>query len=480
MADTASDESTKPEVSNEYRTDLGNAKRLVRFYGKDLRYFAARGIWYVWEGTRWRSDETGLIYTRAKASAESLWFESKREPDEARQRAGFAWAAKSQQRHAIENAIALARSEPGIPVRTDELDADPWLLNVRNGVLDLKTGELREPERSLLMTKQTACSYERGAHSDLWDAFVATLTGGDDELAAYIQRTMGYAVFGAWREKSFWFGYGPPDGAKSTFLGVIGDVLGDYHVSAAASTWMMQRNAGGNRGDVTRLLGARLVTTLETAEGMQFDAELVKKVTGGDKLVAAAKYEHDIEFRPTFALWLGANERPIVQDNDEGMWSRLRCVPFTHVIPKEKQDPRLREKLTSEAHAPAVLAWLLAGCLAWQRDGIGTCKAVEDATKDYQRSMNKAASFFDDCLIVTKDESDSIPTHAMRNVYAWHCKENGIRSPLPPDRLGQRLRMRGVTGGDDASRHKGERRWLGVKLRDDLPVGIAWGGDGMA
>ena len=207
---------------------------------------------------------------------------------------------------------------------------------------------------------------------------------------------------------------------------------------------------------------------------MQFDAMLVKKVTGGDKITAAAKYEHDIEFRPTFALWLGANDRPVVQDNDEGMWGRLRCVPFTNVVPKDKQDKQLREKLRSEAHAPAVLAWLLEGCRAWQHVGIGSCTAVESATKDYQRSMNKAASFFDECLIFTKDASDHITNDGMRNVYAWWCKQNNVRQPLPPEKLGRRLRLLGVTGGDDASRVRGVRTWCGVKFTDDVPVEAIW------
>jgi phage/plasmid-associated DNA primase len=154
----------------------------------------------------------------------------------------------------LANMIELAKSEPGIPVIASDLDADPWLLNVQNGTLDLRTGELREPDPALLMTKCCATRFDPDARSELWEAFVKRTTGNDSELAAYVQRSLGYALFGKWREKAFWFGYGPPDGAKSTLLGVIGDVLGDYHVAAAASTWMVQNNIGGNRGDVTRLL----------------------------------------------------------------------------------------------------------------------------------------------------------------------------------------------------------------------------------
>jgi putative DNA primase/helicase len=378
--------------------------------------------------------------------------------------------------------IELAKSEPGIPVVAADLDADPWLLNVQNGTLDLRTGELREPDPALLMTKCCATRYDPDARTELWESFVRRTTGDDAELAAYIQRSLGYALFGAWGEKAFWFGYGPPDGAKSTLLGVIGDVLGDYHVAAAASTWMVQNNIGGNRGDVTRLLGARFVTSLEIRPGLRFDEELVKKVTGGDTIVAAGKYENEIQFPPTFALWMGANDRPTIRDDDEGMWSRMRCVPFTNPVPDDEKDPHLRQKLTSQEHAPAVLAWLVAGCRAWQREGIGKCAAVTTATSAYRADMNRAGAFFEECCEL--GEGYETPAKAMRHAYEEWCKSNAVRTPLTANALGQRLRALGAEGGDDTSRRTvteavkamgkfparaavRDRFWFGVRLRSD-------------
>lgn len=446
----------------EQRTDLGNARRLVRIHGADLRFFKARNLWYTWDGARWKADETGAVMRAAKATAESLWEEAKVEGGDA-----FKFAAQCQNKNRLANMISLAESEPGIPVTAADLDADPWLLNVANGTLDLRTGELREPDRALLMTKVTASPYVAGARSELWDLFLERLTGGDAELAAYIQRAIGYALFGAWREKMFWFGYGPPDGAKSTLLGVLSDVLGDYAVSADASTWMLQHNVGGNRGDVTRLMGARLVTTLEVRPGARFDPALMKSVTGGDALTYAAKFEHEISFRPSFALWFGANERPIIPDDDDGFWNRVRCVPFVNVIPKTEQDKALREKLAAPEHAPAVLAWAVAGCLAWQRNGIGTCAAVETATREYRRDMNQAAGFFDECCEADPDPlGPGVVATALRHAYEQWCKANGVQRALQGKAWRRRLLALGATGGDDDSRDsKGQRRWLGIRLR---------------
>jgi P4 family phage/plasmid primase-like protien len=487
----ADDDDTLPnfdprQAGNEKRSDLGSARRLVRIHGADLRYCAARGVWYVWDGARWCPDDTGEVLRRAKGSADMLWDAVKMAPEERRE-ALAKWAVQSQNAGRIASAIKLAESEPGIPVRVTDLDADPWLLNVQNGTLDLRTGELREPDRALLMTKCCAAEYVAGARSELWEAFVARTTGGDTELAAYIQRALGYALFGAWKEKAFWFGYGPPDGAKSTLLGIVGDVLGDYHVAAAASTWMVQHNVGANRGDVTRLLGARLVTSLEIRPGQRFDEELVKKVTGGDTIVAAAKYEGEIQFPPTFALWMGANDRPAIRDDDEGMWSRMRCVPFTNPVPKAEQDPDLRATLAGPEHAPAVLAWLVAGCLAWQKQGIGTCAAVGAATRSYRSDMNQAAGFFADRCELTGDAADEVPRKRMRQEYESWCRSNGVRHPLSADGLGQRLRSLGcgddgdrlrpvkvVTAGGNAAANPTaaqtkaagrDRHWIGVRLR---------------
>lgn len=465
------------EPLDERRTELGNARRLIRMHGDRLRCFRQYKTWFIWDGLRWAEDNTGAVERLAKETAESLWQDAVKEDDD-RRKAAIAWAAKSQDRSRIANMIALAETEPGIPVTAANLDAHPWLLNVRNGTLNLQTGDLSEPDPALLMTKCCAVTYDPEARSDLWDAFVRHTTGGDDELVAYIQRALGYALVGTWLEKRFWFGYGPPDGAKSTLLGVVGDVMGDYHVSAAASTWMVQSNLGGNRGDITRLRGARLVTSLEIRPGLRFDEELVKKVTGGDRIVAAAKYKDEIEFTPTFALWMGANDRPTIRDDDEGMWSRMRCVPFTNPVPKSEQDPRLRAKLTSDEHAPAVLRWLVDGCLAYQRDGLGGCEAVASATRDYRTSMNQAAGFVEEAIEVTGDPNDEVPCRDMMHAYEQWCARNGVRNPLPPKALGQRLRTLGVLGGDDTTRHavgrnqhpgrfsQGtiDRHWLGARL----------------
>jgi putative DNA primase/helicase len=193
-----------------------------------------------------------------------------------------------------------------------------------------------------------------------------TAVGNDRELAEYLQRVAGYALSGTAIERAFFFLYGPPGTAKSTVLDALRGALGEYAVAAASDTFLVQSNTGGNRGDIVRLAGARLVTASEIRPGAKWDSTIIKQITGGDTIVAAAKYESEIELRATFVLILAANDAPRLRDDDDGLWARMRRVPLVAQIPREQQDREMKARLQSPEHAAAILAWAVQGCLDWQ------------------------------------------------------------------------------------------------------------------
>jgi putative DNA primase/helicase len=193
-----------------------------------------------------------------------------------------------------------------------------------------------------------------------------TAVGNDRELAEYLQRVAGYALSGTAIERAFFFLYGPPGTAKSTVLDALRGALGEYAVAAASDTFLVQSNTGGNRGDIVRLAGARLVTASEIRPGAKWDSTIIKQITGGDTIVAAAKYESEIELRATFVLILAANDAPRLRDDDDGLWARMRRVPLVAQIPHEQQDREMKARLQSPEHAAAILAWAVQGCLDWQ------------------------------------------------------------------------------------------------------------------
>ncbi len=457
-------------------SDIGNATLFAAQHQKHLRYYVARGVWLVWNGKHWEDDDSKEVARRGVLTCDVLRrmaldlplsdeidAKGKRvENRESRDRAAaLAWALASRSKERRAAMIEGATAHQAFVVRPKDLDSDPYLLNTPNGVVDLRD-RTRKPHtgetRALLMTRMCGAEYHPEAESEAWKGFLATLTGGDSDLESYLQRTLGYAIFGAWREKQFWFAYGPPDGGKSTLLSIVGKVLGTYAMSADQATWMQHTSVGGNRGDLVRLAGARLVTTSEITPGVKFDPALMKKVTGGDPITAAAKFEGDVEFRPSFALWLAGNDRPMISATDDGMYRRLRCVPFTHQVPEEKQDRELVEKIV-EGHGSAVLRWLVDGWSLWREKGIGTCDAVARASKEYRESMNPLLDFAEEKLKITLDKDHAIEAGLLFEEYQQWCVNTRQKFVCGKKTFNSSLKALGATYDD--TDHK-KRLWRGL------------------
>lgn len=440
-------------------TDLGNAERLVARNRDRIRYCSPRRRWLVYDGKRWAWDETEQIIRFAKLTARAIYAEAEHASDPKGAEVIARHATKSEDGARLKAMVVLAQSEAGIPVLPSELDSDPWLLNVENGTLDLRTEELRPHRRTDLITKLAPVVYDPGARNETWERFLNETTGGDAELAAYLQRIAGYSLTGLASEKKFFFVYGPRDTAKSTFIDALMATWGGYAESADFSTWLEQTVSGGNRGDLVRLAGARLVTSVEVKKGKRWDEALIKRVVGGDTIVASAKYEGEVAFKATFKLVLAGNDAPAIRDDDEGMLTRAKRVPFPHQV--KVKDPSIKATLSDPAKAgAAILAWAVRGCIDWQRNGLGTSSLVEASTAAYREEMDRVAGFFAECCAFEDDDLVRVSRKALRGAYETWCSENDVRQPLGPKDFTARLRGRGAVDG----KVMGTRVWRRVRL----------------
>ena len=198
------------------------------------------------------------------------------------------------------------------------------------------------------------------------------------------------------RGPRFLYIYGPAQNGKSTFLEVIDAMISSYAIKTPAETLMLKRQDGPSN-DVTRLKGARFVSSAETQEGRSFDESKLKDLTGGDVVTARFLHREHFEYYPEFKIWMGANHRPVIRGVDEGIWRRIRLVPFEVQIPIEERDPSLKGpngKLRAELSG--ILNWALEGCREWQKKGLQPPAGVVNATASYQAEMDVIGQFISD------------------------------------------------------------------------------------
>jgi putative DNA primase/helicase len=432
-------------------TDIGNARRLATRHGERLRY--AAGGFLVHEGARWVRDENNVCTQGlAKEAAFAMLDDVKTARD---QTAAFNHARRSQSKSAVDNMIALVRSEPGIRASLDDFDADPMLLNVRNGTIDLRTGELRAHGREDLITKMAPVDFVETATCPLWLAFLNRIMGENDEVIAYLKRFVGYLLTGLTVEQCLVFLYGLGANGKSVFVETLLAMLGDYAVVAQAEM-LMARKYAGIPNDIARLKGARLVCMNETSQGAHFDEAKLKELTGGDRLTARFLNQEFFDFAPTFKLAIRGNHRPRIAGTDDGIWRRLHIVPFAVQIPAGERDGNLPAKLRNEL--PGVLQWAVEGCIEWQASGLKPPAIVTKAVEDYRESSDTLGRFLAECCEL--DALGEVQSKPLYIAYRDFCIGNSEQW-IAQREFPEEMQRRGLTH----KKTKAAQVFRGVRLR---------------
>lgn len=444
------------------RTDLGNARRLVGRFGSDLRYVAEWGRWIAWDGRRWAHDVTGEVVRAAKAVADMM-VEAARvrlraattDAEAEAARAALRFGLQAQAAPRLRAMVELAATEAGMPVLVDQLDADPWLLVVGNGTLDLRTGALRASNRGDLLTRATDVVWDPDATCPRFRAFLERILP-DDDIRAFVQRAAGYSLTALAVENVLLVCLGRGANGKSTLMERLLRLFGGYGSSAPPRLLVVEKHLQHPTA-IADLHGRRLVVSQEVDEGHRLDEALVKQLTGGDRLTARRMREDFWTFTPTHTLWLACNHKPVIRGTDEGVWRRIRLIPFAVTIPEEERDPHLGEKL--DAELPGILRWAVEGCLAWQREGLAAPKAVTLATSDYRRESDIVGQWIEE-RCATGPGHRARSTELYGDYLAW-CSANGIPSPLSLKALAGKL---GDRGFDRSENHRGQAQWTGLAL----------------
>lgn len=445
-------------AGKEQFTDLTNAELFVKAYRDRIRYCMAWKKWLIWDENAWRPDDTGEIFALCKDFLRGLYLQVAMIGDHKRAVEMATHVIKSESLRRRQAMVETASYERRVRITPKDVDKEPFLLNVRNGTIDLTTGTLHESMKEKYITKCAAVVYDKSASCPVWTTFLLRIMDGNARLIYFLQKAVGWALTGDMSEQVMFILYGSGANGKSTFLNAIMDIFGEYAMSTQTETFM-RKNGNVMSNDIARLRGARFVTTVEAEEGRRLSEPLIKQVTGQDVLTARFLYGEYFDFLPTFKIFMATNHKPVIKGNDLGIWRRIRLVPFTVTIPYEERDPDLMKKL--QAERAGILNWMIEGCLRWQRERLGEPEEVRAATGEYQEEMDLIGSFLAECCIQDASGYLRVTSAELYREYLAWCEKNSER-PYAQRIFAMHLQNKGI----QKERTNKARGWVGIALRE--------------
>lgn len=443
----------------ETQTDLGNALRFSRLCKHKVIYCAEFGSWLIWDGRRWAIDKTGKIMEFAQKTIRSL-YKDIGNMDSRDERDTWLEHAKNSESYPRMKAM-LKLSEHMLAVTVSQLDANPWLLNVANGIVDLKSGELLPHDQTKLITKLVPVKYTFDNDCPVFDKFLGDifpLPDGrpNDDLIGFMQRFIGYCLTGDTSEQKMAIAWGSGANGKGTLLNLISDVLGDYAQQAQAESFMAKQNDNSVSNDIAMLRGARYVLASESKEGRKLNEPLIKQVTGQDKVTARFLYKDFFTYQPAFKLLLLTNYKPAARGDDAALWRRILLIPFTQKFEGDKADKELNDKLRTQDELEGVLRWAIAGCIMWQREGLKPPREVIQATNEYRNENDVIENWKEERCVTGNYITEKIGT--LYNDFMKWAAENGEKVYISNKKFSQNLQQKGFElfqGGRGVRKIKG-------------------------
>jgi len=426
--------------------DMANRELFMQLHGSDeFIWNNERETWLSWNCQRWQQDHgNGVIFAAEDVSKELLRRTlAHPNPDPKVQAKLLKWCTTSGDRARLQSIERLARHPMGVPSKL--FDTDPWLLCCKNGVLDLRTGDLRDGQRADYITRCLDYSYLPHAKCPTFDGFLDDIMQGDQDMIEYLWRVIGYSLTGDTTERAFFFLHGEGRNGKSTFIetlmALVGSGMEGYGQKARFSTFLKKAVTNNINSDVAHLAGARVVVASEADESQPLDVATVKELTGGDTARARHLYQGEFEFKPQFKLFLVTNKIPPIRETTYAIWDRLHYIPFEWRIPEAQVDRKLPLKLYGEL--PGILAHAVRSCLFWQQENLMPPEKVLKAGKALYAENDLCGQYMlERCA--REDNNKVRHSELYADFHEW-CKAQGMHRPLSSKWLASELRIKGFT-----------------------------------
>lgn len=436
--------------------DVGNGMRLARAVAGRYRWVVEEKVWYRWDGEHWRPDIDGGIVREWVRVTEAMLLEASSTGDDGLRK--FARACRNMNR--ITPAINMAKSS-GLSYSSSEWNPYRHLLNVHNGVLNLRTGELAPHQSEFLMTNMFNASFDPQADCPNFREFMSKVLP-DEGLRNYVQRALGYSLLGDSDQRSLFLIYGPSGTGKSTLMEAMRELYGSYGTTAQAGTFRAPKNDKAPTNDLHELRGKRFVATSETAETSAFDEDLLKRLSGRDRVRSRALYQESVEWVPECTIWVATNNAPRFNSDDNAIWRRTKLIPFNTVFSDSGEIFDYARKVLAQEH-DGILNWLLAGLWQYLQDGaLGEPDLIQALALEQRQESDSVARFLDDELadgLLVVGEGHSVRATEIFSRYSEWAKRSGERG------LGNRRfanRIRSLYPEVNREKVDGHIVWLGI------------------
>ena len=458
MADTPTIQ--KDPSAYYHLTDIGNGLRLVDSCAGRLCYVAEWKQWLVWDGQRWcKGDDAGVMKLAHKVAL-GIYDGISKEDDEKKRKELLKWAIQSESAVRIDAMIKTAR--PYLTIPSAQFDTRPDMLCVRNGVVNLRTGQLIPHDATMMLTKRTDIDYDPTATAPTWRAFLDRIFEGNGDVLQFIQRAVGYTLTGSTDEHCLFFLYGVGANGKSTFLEAMRMLMGEYYVTTSVEAMLATEYTGGATPYVASLPGMRMAMASEMPEGRRFNESLIKDITGGGTITARHLYGAPFEFQPSHTMWISGNYRPRITGTDEGIWRRLKVVPFNAFIPPEQRRPMAEVLDGFRNELSGILTWAVQGAVAWYDWGLPTSPTIEQATMEYRGEEDVVARFVAAVCVLQPDAMTA--KHKVFEAWQQWTDEESEKSAngWSQRRFTEQLKRKGVELGG-----MGRMFYVGIGFRSD-------------